>query len=225
MKRHGFSWVELVTTLAGLSLLSAVLFPVFTRSRESCPKRPTCQDNIRRVGLSIKQYRSDYGESFPTVDSGGTNVGWAGALWPYLKNTAAFQCPADTSKPPTSPATTVTGADPNYCDYFYNSHLAGENESALRCTAATVMLGDATPGDARQHSTGGASTRRGIANFVNRPGTPVGAATRHLDGANYAFADGHVKWILGRDAHSAFAIHNAASGASSVSGSYSFGID
>jgi prepilin-type processing-associated H-X9-DG protein len=29
----------------------------------------------------------------------------------------------------------------------------------------------------------------------------VGAATRHLDGANYCFADGHVKWLKGSDAN------------------------
>jgi prepilin-type processing-associated H-X9-DG protein len=37
-----------------------------------------------------------------------------------------------------------------------------------------------------------------------------------LGGANYAFADGHVKWIQGSDSNTCPAINNAASGAHST---------
>jgi prepilin-type processing-associated H-X9-DG protein len=57
------------------------------------------------------------------------------------------------------------------------------------------MLGDAGPGDARQHSTGGSSHTPGPAVLVNSAGLPIGAAIRHHEGANYCFADGHVKWL------------------------------
>jgi prepilin-type processing-associated H-X9-DG protein/prepilin-type N-terminal cleavage/methylation domain-containing protein len=208
MRRHGFTWIELAAVLAIILIIAAILFPVFAR-RSDQPHGPSCQQNIRQVGLAIKQYLSDYDESFPRVSSGGVYYGWADAVQPYVKNTQLFQCPNETTQPPSGTATAVIGTDPLYSDYFYNSRLAGQNESTLKHIASTVMLGDAASGNARRHSTGGAATTPGVASLVDSAGAPVGAATRHLDGANYAFADGHVKWFKGSSANTCPAIRNA----------------
>jgi prepilin-type processing-associated H-X9-DG protein len=74
------------------------------------------------------------------------------------------------------------------------------------------MVGDATPGNGRHHSTGGAAMKPGVASLVNRNGVAVGAAVRHSGGANYGFADGHVKWLKGADANTCPTIRNVAAG-------------
>jgi len=209
MKRQGFTWIEFLLTLTAIVVLAAVLWPVFQRQRPE-PNRNGCQQNIRQIGLAIKQYLGDHGESFPTVANGGPEYGWAGVALPYLRNANLFQCPNEE-------AYTSDGAipiAPFFTDYFYNARLSGEKESALQYIASTIMLGDAIPGDARRHSTGGSNRApNGTANLVDSGRRPVGAATRHLDGANYAFADGHVKWLKGSDANTVPAIRADASGA------------
>jgi prepilin-type processing-associated H-X9-DG protein/prepilin-type N-terminal cleavage/methylation domain-containing protein len=218
MKRRGFTWIELVVVLGLVLLLATILFPIFARSRDGHSGRTPagmCQQTIRQMGLAIRQYLADYDEAFPIVTVGIEPFGWADACQPYVKNTQVLQCPSDTSQPPSPPATNMNGSDPKYTDYFYNSRLAGRYESDLAYIANTIMLGDAATGDARQHSDGGTSKQPGTASLVNRSGVPVGAAQRHLDGANYGFADGHVKWLQGSDSATCLPVKNAASGAHS----------
>jgi len=214
MKRRGFTWIELLVVLAIIMALAALLFPLFARSRERNPSRSSCQQNVRQIGLAIKQYLSDYNETFPIVrvgvePFGAEPFGWADAAQPYVRNTQLFQCPSDPSQP--GPGA-FNGSDRNYTDYFYNSNMAGVDESKLTQIAATVMLGDAAPGDARRHCSGGSTWQPGAARLVDTTGALVGAALRHLDGANYAFADGHVKWIKGADNNTCPALKNVASG-------------
>jgi len=211
----GFTLIELLVVIAIIAILAAILFPVFARARENA-RRSSCQQNIRQIGLAIKQYLSDYDESFPQVsvlangsDTSLTPWGWAEAVQPYVKNTQLFQCPSDSAQP--GPGA-FTGSDANYTDYFYNANLNGQNESALQYIASTIMLGDSAPGNATRNSNGNEGST-GLASIIDLADANVGAATRHLDGANYAFADGHVKWLKGSDANTAPAIRATSSGA------------
>jgi len=216
----GFTLIELLVVIAIIAILAAILFPVFARARENA-RRSSCQQNIRQIGLAIKQYLSDYDESFPQVSvlavSGGSSYpwGWADAVQPYVRNTQLFQCPSDSTQPPSGTATTVVGSDAAYTDYFYNANLSGQNESALQYISNTVMVGDALSGDATRNSNGNESAT-GTAAIIDLADTNVGAATRHLDGANYTFADGHVKWLKGSDANTCPAIRGGGSAASSA---------
>jgi len=206
MKRRGFTLVELLVVVAAVLILSSLLVPVFAKSRKEVAT--PCQQNIRQVALGLKMYLSDYDECFPLVRDGQQVYGWADAAQPYLRTNQLLQCPSDKHKPPLR----APGTDSGFTDYFYNSHLAGVNESNLTYIASTVMLGDARPGNARRHSNGGASPKPGTAQLENEEGDGVGAATRHEGGANYAFADGHVKWYKGTNANTCPTFRNAASG-------------
>jgi len=64
-------------------------------------------------------------------------------------------------------------------DYSYNSNMGGKNENKVDNTASTILVAEAT-------RSGGATS-----------GTSASASSRHFDGSNYAFVDGHVKWIKG----------------------------
>jgi prepilin-type processing-associated H-X9-DG protein len=214
-RRRGFTWVELLVILAMVSFLAAVLSPIFIR-RFHNSKRTACQANVRAIALAIKMYLKDSVEHFPTVRSSNTAYGWAGSLQPYLKDVQILQCPSDTTWPD-------AGDGPksrNYTDYFYNSNLSGRNESAVGAIASTIILGDAKPGDARRESNGGTNRLRrsdDIQRIVDRNGAAVGAAMRHLDGANYSFADGHVKWLKGSDSDTCPAIRLVPSSATWIS--------
>jgi len=200
----GFTLIELLVVIAIIAILAAILFPVFARARENA-RRASCGSNIRQIALGIKQYGQDNDELFPLVGgvSGTTPFGWAEAIQPYMKSVQIFQCPSESTGAVTGP--TVTG----YSDYFLNSNLNGANEAQLNFVSNVIMNGDAATGNATNADNGCSDnaatcgdTAGGLATFnggwsasAGAAVAQAGAANRHLDGAQYAFADGHVKWL------------------------------
>jgi prepilin-type N-terminal cleavage/methylation domain-containing protein/prepilin-type processing-associated H-X9-DG protein len=180
--RHGFTLIELLVVIAIIAILAAILFPVFARARENA-RRSSCQSNLKQIGLGIMQYKQDYDEKFP--DQGGVssadpnNFGWAYAVQPYVKSEQLFQCPSDSVGTATG-ATIQERAVGTFTDYWYNFNLGQQSDASVAYPSNTVMNGDGSGGPASYN--------------VSR--VPSNASsTRHLEGANYAFADGHVKWF------------------------------
>lgn len=144
-------------------------------------------------------------------------------IYPYTKSRQVLQCPSE----PTDGAGTPSA---NFTDYFYNSNVGsngtrvgacpsdnpegtpGRNASAFDASSLTILLGESASQAADSFSNGGTScaTTLGTKDMAithARFSLTNGSASRHLEGANYAFADGHVKWYrpenITRDATSA----------------------
>jgi prepilin-type N-terminal cleavage/methylation domain-containing protein/prepilin-type processing-associated H-X9-DG protein len=183
--RGAFTLIELLVVIAIIAILAAILFPVFGRARENA-RRSSCQSNIKQIGLGIKQYTQDYDEKFPNIDGNTgtlTNPGWAYAIQPYIKSEQLFQCPSETTSAPTGP-TIITAEDRAMAagsnDYFMNYNLGSQSEAILEYSSNTIMNGD-----------GQGTTNNANNNVTSAPSV---GRSRHLEGANYSFADGHVKW-------------------------------
>ena len=215
-KKSAFTLIELLVVIAIIAILAAILFPVFARARENA-RRSSCSSNIKQIGLGFQQYIQDYDEKFPLVAGGATTTaasglqsqGWAIQLQPYLKSTQIFQCPSETNTP-SAAATSSTNAaygTTNFSDYWYNSRLAGASQARVDQVSSTVINGDGQNGTASYVFNGEI-----ITNDASIPATTTSASTtpipttlnntgdnvfglRHLDGLNYGFADGHVKWF------------------------------
>lgn len=150
--------------VAFLSFGLVMLFPPRNGSRHNA-RRSSCQSNLKQIGLAVAQYAQDYDEVLPSRH-------WGALLLPYTRTNAIFQCPE-------------TGATPDTSDYFWNSRFAGAPQSRISKPATLILLGDGrddAPFDATLNSFPDAWRRD-----ENSP------AWRHLETANYAFADGHVK--------------------------------
>ncbi len=196
--RRAFTLIELLVVIAIIAILAAILFPVFARARENA-RRSSCSSNLKQIGLGILQYVQDYDEKYPDWNVGATSAtpGWAYAIQPYLKSTQIYQCPSETNPP--NPAPTNGG----YSDYFYNSVVGfgGGSLARMESPSLTIMNGDGSNVVAPPRSNGGiAANAIGVATGEASwsPSTPTAAtspAQRHLEGGNYAFADGHVKWL------------------------------
>ena len=185
------------------------MFPVFGRARENA-RRSSCQSNLKQINLGFNQYTQDYDEKFPPasidLNGGGFNSvadkGWVEILQPYLKSTQIFQCPSETNAPDTTGGTTA-----GYTDYFYNYMLGpvtgGISEAAVENTTLCILDADGVSYTSNYAHDGG-TTVDALATFVSTQAN----LQRHLEGANYGFVDGHVKWIKGDSVISSAKIYN-----------------
>lgn len=57
-RKPGFTLIELLVVLAILSIIAAILFPVFAHVRERA-RQTTCASNLRQIGLAPMQYAGD----------------------------------------------------------------------------------------------------------------------------------------------------------------------
>jgi prepilin-type N-terminal cleavage/methylation domain-containing protein/prepilin-type processing-associated H-X9-DG protein len=214
VRKKGFTLIELLVVIAIIAILAAILFPVFARARENA-RRASCQSNLKQIGLGIMQYTQDYDEKYPTFNAGSNSVGWAVQMQPYIKSTQIFQCPSEsnpTNDPGTNPTSTVPGG---YTDYAYNLSLGYPapptadpipkgpiSLATLTQPVLTVMVSDYITYNSASYAVGyGHATSNNSCSTA--AACPIGLATfpssaiRHLDGLNFLFADGHVKWLKG----------------------------
>jgi len=86
-----------------------------------------------------------------------------------------------------------------------NSITSGQSDAEFNASASTVLVMDGI-GSTSRAATNGINTTLDTDNSCTSPGTNKTAimpnngtnsnfaSNRHLEGANFAFADGHVKW-------------------------------
>ncbi len=202
-RKNGFTLIELLVVIAIIAILAAILFPVFFFFFENA-RRSSFQSNLKQIGLSVFHYMQDYDEKLPLYITGGAYEGWADSVQPYIKSIQILQCPSESSVPTTTPGTG------NYTDYWINLLSTGQSDAAFNATSSTVLLGDGQPNNVTGAWSVGGNTSCVYAYTVPlwectltptttlAPATlPPGGAHRHLSGANFAFADGHVKWQKG----------------------------
>jgi prepilin-type N-terminal cleavage/methylation domain-containing protein len=110
--RLGFTLIELLVVIAIISILAAILFPVFARARENA-RRASCLSNLKQLGLGVMMYVQDYDEHYPfnsqsRATLGGewasipsnadftstANIFWPLLLQPYTKSAQVFYCPS-----------------------------------------------------------------------------------------------------------------------------------
>ncbi len=108
----GFTLIELLVVIAIISILAAILFPVFASARENA-RSVAATSQAREIGIAVRMYVQDNDEAFPifqaynTLDVNGNvappwspnHLGVEMELLPYVKNHDIFKDPDDTGSP------------------------------------------------------------------------------------------------------------------------------
>lgn len=100
-QQKGFTLIELLVVIAIIAILAAILFPVFTKARESAMVSQ-CTSNMHQIGLAVQAYRDVNNGFMPQA----TNIweaqypgnNYCANLAPYAKSKDIFKCKAKAIK-------------------------------------------------------------------------------------------------------------------------------
>lgn len=101
--------IELLTVIAIIGILAAILIPVVGRVRESA-RTSVCASNLRQIGLATHAFASDNNDYFPSPlrdSSGVENTHPLLELFRYADDPEVFVCPSD--------------PNPENYDWFYDT--------------------------------------------------------------------------------------------------------
>jgi prepilin-type processing-associated H-X9-DG protein len=166
--------------------------------------------NLKQIGLGLMQYVQDYDERLPMIyySDPAFNVagsGWPDLIYPYVKSTQVFDCPSGSPKRNTGNGKFTLNQQPAYMAIGYGMafsqpswafrrlgmySIAPARMANIQRPAEIIWIGDSGGLELNQGSNSG--------QFRLRLGDPTGYTLaypdfRHLETANFLYADGHVK--------------------------------
>ena len=218
-----FTLVELLVVISIIAILAAMLLPTLNKARDKA-KTIGCTGNLKQCGIALENYRNDNEDWYPCSQfpwgapynqAWYDMLNWLGYTGFRRETTAAqtkpeglFVCPGDEDRYSGNPNVVKNAWSgfnyQSYYSYGTNSLLTGiktfypQNGMSLKETMK--IRRNQNPSI---YTLAGDTRKSLMINFhLNKTNSPFdsvspayGVAARHSRGANFLFADQHIKWI------------------------------
>ena len=217
MMRKAFTFLEILTTVAIVTIILVIIFSTFAATRTKA-NRTQCSTQLSQIGQAIALYAADYDGYLPSITSGefvshrsNNAMKWREIIQVYIQKPAFPTCPTTQISASMNPYKN----SPNISGYAYNGWLnsdvkiqfpgerqhdrfEGVSDGAINFSALTITVIEARAGIVARRSPDVGKELYGIwaSDFTAEIAELPEGARRHSGGANYLFADGHVKWSI-----------------------------
>ena len=193
--RKNFTLIELLVVIAIIAILAGMLLPALGKARER-GKSIACMNQMKQISTAHLLYAADWDEwIYPRAETSDPNesLTWYVRLNKYLKNENLFNCPSNVD----------SAYDNDHLSYGFN--MLGNGDTGANYTGLGEYWGSANYPQTKlpqvKHPTnmiyaadsdGDGIADSDIAKTSVQAGLAIGS--RHSDGANVAWVDGHASW-------------------------------
>lgn len=222
--RHkAFTLIELLVVIAIISILAAILFPVFAQAREKA-RQTACTSNLRQIGFAFSLYMQDNDDVLPdrrdlkdalpdgyhpwtTWPPSDPRGGWAAVvLAPYIKSAGIWSCPSVAgSVLGDAPQVLQTAPDKMECRYWLwrfdqkdstpLDNFWGKTEQQAIDDLRMSGNTTITPRDPQSTSDVELVVDPYFPRTVPTAPPNLKGQAVHMGGRNRVFLDGHVKYL------------------------------